>query len=258
MEGSVCRRSALPFDAWLYNQTDGYWFETKNTTEVETLSAPRNLQTEQLLFASVCHKGCPRNHTTVDGEAMMLQRARADLRLVDLVGVTEDLGGFLVLLCDLVGLKTCPRYVSANAVVDRTLISSRFPSHVSASAAQHVRTRLAPVDQTIYAEAKQAFDIRKRPFADRIRAYEASAPEPDVAVWHVCSAQSDAFQKGVRVGQEVRKKRAGGVGVEGVGVEDEWFNLVLVPAGVEGTHCTRCNPHRNRSLRTTGECKGYL
>ena len=126
-------------------------------------------------------------------------------------------------------------------------MSSRmFPRRISAAAAQHVRTTLAPVDQALYTEVKGRFAARKRPFEDRIRAYEASQPEPSVADWHACAAHSDAFERGMRVGQDMRAIKNG-----------EMRYLVLVPRGEHATHCTPCQPLGQERLRSTEHCNGF-
>ena len=125
----------------------------------------------------------------------------------------------------------------------KTQLSRLAPGRVSAAAAQYVRSALAPVDQVLYTEAKERFATRRKPFEDRIRAYEATQPEPTEAEWHACSAQSDAFERGMRVGQDVLSRSTG-----------EVRNLVLVPRGQTATHCTPCGPPE---LRTANGCRGF-
>lgn len=210
VEGKRCRRSVLPFDAWLFNRTGDYRrISLSHGTPIESpiRGALPNLQSEQFIYGRTpcALPPCPhRDHQ------VMLQLGRRLLRHVDLAGVTEDMGGFLLLLCDLLGLITCPRYVSFNLGDNRSKLSSRFPpSAVSEHMAHYVRTKLAPLDQVLYTETLGHFNSRKQPFAHRISAYKMLPPQSSVAEWHACAAQSNAFEQGLRVGAAVRAKNGG-------------------------------------------------
>ena len=108
----------------------------------------------------------------------MLAAGQSLVRHFDLVGVTERMSSFVVLLCELIGVRTCPRFVSRNVNHARaSVLSTRFPSAATPTAARHVYRMLAPTDALIYSEVQRVFDEHERVAAARIEAYDRSPPD---------------------------------------------------------------------------------
>ncbi|KAL3893247.1 MAG: hypothetical protein SGPRY_014362 [Prymnesium sp.] len=212
----TCKRSPLPLSDWIFNRTEHY------TPHRDTMHAPRNSQTSYFLAGLV--------KTEDDAD---LSRAGLDwLQKVDLAGTTEDISTFLVLLCQLSGIQTCPQHSSTNVNVqvgDKP--STVLHSELSEDIVQYVRSRLAPVDQVLYSEVQARFYKQAEPFAEQVRAYRATPQRALPFKWQLCSDSANVFQQGLRIGERYRRN-----------VTSRFIagNYVISPLDMQVTDCTDC------------------
>ncbi|KAL3911755.1 MAG: hypothetical protein SGPRY_008576 [Prymnesium sp.] len=211
---NTCEAGPLPFSNWIFNRTEHY------RSVGQLLGAPPNMQTVFMLTGSA-------KRMSYD-EASALRSGRELLQKVDLAGTTEDMSTFLLLLCQLSGIHTCPQYTSTN-------INSHVPANTSdvnnSDVKEYIRSRLAPVDHILYAEVKARFYKQAEPFENEVRAYRA-APVFDLPFkWQFCSDDANVFQQGLRVQQRVARNRSSGL---------FFGNVVLSPINVQVENCTNC------------------
>jgi len=225
--------------------------------------APPNLQTNMMLGRGACMKRRDLGRCASSDPAALLASASGYLRQFDLVGVTEQMAAFLVLLCDAAAIHHCPKYESLNvnsqspSEGQRTKhLSTLFPSQLSAEATVHVHTRLAQVDTELFSNVRTKFEARVKLVAERVQAYDARPATQRAAAWNVCDHSSDAFQMGLRVGfnvgqlvrrgnrtdhgQLARHRQLGNRTEHTVTAAWEEANLVLVPHGSRPTRCLPC------------------